>query len=322
MDRPRRLRVFLAGPLFSGDVCDNVERLNKVERHLVEIGFSTFNPGTMVESHDPMTRSTYESVFESWLDVADVVFRLPGSSDLADKWTNDAILSQIPVFHDVDKLRRWLNEGWLETATRPAVVADYDEENDPEFLDKLTTADIEEIAANDEMLLDMLSQGPYTNAQMSVAWAGIWRFVVDNELSALQFNENDNRSVFECIRDTLQRWKNGHDEALEHTATINASVSTSDKRERLKDERGVVYGDARQNHRGIAGMWAPLLAPHAAEIDALQPIPEWTVALMMAALKVARCRLVFHEDNYDDAANYLDFAQAWQRDDAKEAFEG
>ena len=314
MDQSRRLRVFVAGPLFSGDVCQNVERLAKVERHLIEIGFATFNPGTMDESHDPLPRSIYEPVFEAWLDAADIVFRVPGSSDMADRLTNAAILNQIPVFHDVDKLKRWLDEGWLEAA-RPAIMADYDEENDPEWLDKLTTADIEEIAANDEMLLDMLADGPYTNAQMSVAWAGIWRFVVDNELSALQFDENDNRSVFECIRDTLQRWKNGHDEALEHTATINAAVSTSDKRERLKDERGIVYGDARENHRGIAQMWSPLLAPHAAEIESLQPIPEWTVALMMASLKVARCRLVYHGDNYDDAANYLDFAQAWQREE-------
>ena len=318
----RRLRVFISGPLFNGDVLKNIERFTDIERELIELGFATINPGSVCQPHLALNRKQHDSVLMSRLDGCAIVFRVTGDSPMAAAQTQQAILSQIPVFHQLDKLKRWQKNGWLETATIRKTVDDYDIENDPEFLDKLTPGDIEELVENAEELALALASGPYTTRQSAIAWAGIVKFIQDNELSPREFcSVNDERSLFQCVVDTLQRWKNGHDEAVEHTADINAAVSKTDKREHLKVERGRVYGDARQNHHGIAQMWAPLLAPHATDIDALEPIPEWTVALMMAALKVARCRLVFHEDNYDDAANYLDFANAWQREDAENAFE-
>lgn len=83
--------------------------------------------------------------------------------------------------------------------------------------------------------------------------------------------------------------------------------------ERIKHDRQAVYGDPRENHRGIAQAWAGLLQPHAEAIKAGDPIPEWTVALMMAAMKLNRMRRVFHEDNFDDARVYLGFVEQWQK---------
>ncbi len=83
-------------------------------------------------------------------------------------------------------------------------------------------------------------------------------------------------------------------------------------REQLKAERQTIYGDPRENHRGIAQGWAGLLQPHADLIRRGDPLPEWVVALMMVALKLNRCRRRYHADNYDDLRNYLDFAQEWQ----------
>lgn len=86
--------------------------------------------------------------------------------------------------------------------------------------------------------------------------------------------------------------------------------------DKIKAERQVVYGDPRENHRGIAQMWACLLQPHADKIARMEPIPDWAVALMMGALKLNRSRRVYKEDNYDDLAVYvLEFAKQWQMED-------
>ena len=89
---------------------------------------------------------------------------------------------------------------------------------------------------------------------------------------------------------------------------------TPDKIKALRESRGSVYGDPRENHRGIAQAWAGMLEPHWRSIQAGNPIPEHTVAHMMAALKMNRMRRVFHQDNYDDIAVYLKFAHEWQKD--------
>ncbi len=83
-------------------------------------------------------------------------------------------------------------------------------------------------------------------------------------------------------------------------------------RQGIKTDRRQVYGDPKENHEGIAQIWASLLQPHAARIAAGVPVPPHVVALLMVALKLNRMRLVYHEDNYDDMRNYLDFAQEWQ----------
>jgi hypothetical protein len=88
---------------------------------------------------------------------------------------------------------------------------------------------------------------------------------------------------------------------------------TASKLDAIKAERQKVYGDPRENHRGIAMAWAGLLQPHAPAIARGDPIPDWTVALMMAALKLNRMRLTFKQDNYDDIRNYLEFAEQWQQ---------
>lgn len=87
-----------------------------------------------------------------------------------------------------------------------------------------------------------------------------------------------------------------------------------DPLEAIKHDRRKVYGEPRENHKGIAQMWAPMLQPWAPQIARGEPIPEHVVALLMALLKIDRMRLVYHKDNYDDCKNYLDFAEDWQAD--------
>lgn len=82
----------------------------------------------------------------------------------------------------------------------------------------------------------------------------------------------------------------------------------------LKASRQEVYGDPRENHRGIAQMWACLLQPHAEAVARMEPLPEHVVGLMMVALKLNRMRRRFKQDNYDDLRVYLQFAEQWQKE--------
>lgn len=85
--------------------------------------------------------------------------------------------------------------------------------------------------------------------------------------------------------------------------------------EEIRAERGKVYGEPLENHRGIAQMWASVLQPHADKIARGEPVPAWTVALCFALLKINRCRRVFHADNYQDGRIYLGFAEEFQAND-------
>jgi hypothetical protein len=88
----------------------------------------------------------------------------------------------------------------------------------------------------------------------------------------------------------------------------------SEHEQQITAERQKVYGDPLTNHHGIAMAWAGLLQPWHDQIKRCVPVPPHVVALMLAGgMKVNRCRLVYHADNYDDAAVYLKFANEWQR---------
>lgn len=79
-------------------------------------------------------------------------------------------------------------------------------------------------------------------------------------------------------------------------------------------ERQKVYGDPWINHLGIAQGWAGILQPWSLRIAQMEPLPPHVIALLMATLKTNRMRMIFHEDNYDDASVYLNFARTWQRE--------
>ena len=80
-------------------------------------------------------------------------------------------------------------------------------------------------------------------------------------------------------------------------------------------ERHEEYGDAKETQRFIAMAWASKLQPHAEAVAKGEPVPEWVVALMFNDAKSVRMRLKFKQDNFDDAHNYLKFAEQWQKED-------
>jgi hypothetical protein len=84
--------------------------------------------------------------------------------------------------------------------------------------------------------------------------------------------------------------------------------------EAIKRERQKVYGEPRENHRGIAMQWAPILPAHAEKIARMEPLPEWVVTLMMMLVKANRMRYVYKQDNFDDMAAYAGFTERWQQE--------
>jgi len=102
-------------------------------------------------------------------------------------------------------------------------------------------------------------------------------------------------------------------------ALFDEPQTTAAHRQAITEERGKVYGPPKQNHEGIAMMWASLLQPHAGRIGAQTPLPGHVVALMMCALKLNRMRICYHKDNYDDLHNYADIAEAMQAEHDGEA---
>lgn len=82
----------------------------------------------------------------------------------------------------------------------------------------------------------------------------------------------------------------------------------------IRGERGKVYGNPKENHRGIAQIWAPILKEHWNAIRSGDPIPEWVVAMLMSGLKYDRKRIRFHEDNFIDEFIYDSFVYDWQKE--------
>lgn len=124
----------------------------------------------------------------------------------------------------------------------------------------------------------------------------------------------------------LDRWEDAVDQDMKNYEPaediVGDSIRSGDTHveatpesevERTKNERGAIYGDPLVNHKGIGAMWTCLLEPHVDKIRKCEPIPAYTVALMMAALKINRMRNVYHRDNYLDAGIYLEFAEKFQR---------
>ena len=105
------------------------------------------------------------------------------------------------------------------------------------------------------------------------------------------------------------------------TPAEEAIVSDSMRRYRLSREQALlsldrrrVYGDPEVNHRGIAQSIAGILQPWAGQIAKMEPLPIHVIALIMAATKLNRQRMIYHKDNFDDMRVYQGFAQAWQEE--------
>lgn len=89
-------------------------------------------------------------------------------------------------------------------------------------------------------------------------------------------------------RNALPPWRSATD-VLSHASRLVAG------------DRNRTHGDKLDNHRNIAAMWNAYLGDQLA-----RPITPAQVALMMAALKIARTKIGDHNiDDYIDGAGYF-----------------
>ena len=82
--------------------------------------------------------------------------------------------------------------------------------------------------------------------------------------------------------------------------------------DQIHRERGAIYGDVVENHKGIAMMFAPILQVHWEKIRDMVPLPPWAITLLIKLIKCNRARLVAHEDNFVDDLLYGAFTYEMQ----------
>ena len=123
--RVRKLRVYIAGPISKGDLAANIRQANAAFWELLRAGFAPFCPhwsaysGGVYRDHatsDPCaiaerlpngsTHDDWMGVDLPWVEVADCLLRLPGESVGADAEVVHAWGCRIPVFHDIEILKK------------------------------------------------------------------------------------------------------------------------------------------------------------------------------------------------------------------------
>jgi nucleoside 2-deoxyribosyltransferase len=106
-----RTRVYLSGPITQGDRNWNQYQSNVAHKALIKAGYAVLNPmptGVLPFAWDGSVehREWIESDL-AWIEVADMVLRLPGASKGGDTETDYAMSRGIPVYtiEDFDCLR-------------------------------------------------------------------------------------------------------------------------------------------------------------------------------------------------------------------------
>jgi hypothetical protein len=84
----------------------------------------------------------------------------------------------------------------------------------------------------------------------------------------------------------------------------------------IKKERGRIYGEPQLSHENIGLSFTGMIQQHYG-LRLPHPLPGWLIEEMMVVLKMQRAARVYHEDNFDDARNYMDFAEEGQILDPK-----
>lgn len=107
--KPDRIRIYVAGPLSSGDREENVRKAVKAGVKLIKLGFAPLIPHLThyVDPDDALTHKVWLEVDLPWVNVADAVLRLSGKSKGADMETQRAGERGIPVFVRIKDLCAW-----------------------------------------------------------------------------------------------------------------------------------------------------------------------------------------------------------------------
>ncbi len=102
----RRLRIYIAGPYTKGDTAFNVREAVLVASELWNLGYAPFVPHLTHFWHmlDPHVYEAWIAYDLEWLSVCDVLWRIPGESNGADREVARARELNIPVVTSLDQL--------------------------------------------------------------------------------------------------------------------------------------------------------------------------------------------------------------------------
>lgn len=111
-----RLRVYVAGPISTGDLQHNIDQARKAGLELIAEGFAPLvpqltcfmggdTPSIVVSgtSNCGVDHSVWLDVDLPWVGIADLVLRLPGESKGADMEVAHAIKMGVPVVYSVQE---------------------------------------------------------------------------------------------------------------------------------------------------------------------------------------------------------------------------
>lgn len=107
-------KVYIAAPYTSPDPAVNTAIAMAMWHHLRDLGFSPFCPhlSHFLHIHKARPYQEWLDYDNEWIEVCDVLLRLPGDSSGADDEITLALNLDIPVCYSVDSLLAWrkLNE--------------------------------------------------------------------------------------------------------------------------------------------------------------------------------------------------------------------
>jgi hypothetical protein len=115
-----RARIYVSGPLSTGDRQANLRRAIEATRELIRRGYAPLCPHLThyVDPTDELGHDTWLEVDRPWVLAADAVLRLPGVSvgaDMEVAWAHEV---GIPVVYSIDELEDVLHPTILEEAQR------------------------------------------------------------------------------------------------------------------------------------------------------------------------------------------------------------
>lgn len=149
----KKRRVYIAGPISRGDLLANIDQATAAFTALARAGLAPFCPHWSVYSKPaeregfkvlgsrglvPSSRVICEATTQgnpgmshadwigidlAWVEVSDVLLRLPGPSAGADQEVAHATLLGIPVFHSVAQVIEWdaqqrTHDAWVAAALK------------------------------------------------------------------------------------------------------------------------------------------------------------------------------------------------------------
>lgn len=275
-----RPKVYIAGPISKGNHDHNFRLFTEAHHMLAEAGAAVLNPGLTMKlpCHEDISHDEWMAMCLPWVQEADFLIRLPGHSVGADDEVRHALKHNVRVFIDREDIPGDLMHlaQWHGNWEGPP--------------------------NGDSCEREPWDREP---GEYLVHW---FHRELLNPAACLRFFCNQLKEG--CLEKLLAK-QGTQDQSCDQTGTCASGVDTLMQ---ILAERGKVYGEPKQNHEGIAMMWAPMLEPHWQDIRDQKPLPPHVVALLMVLLKVDRMRITWHQDNYDDARNYLGFAEKWQKE--------